>query len=473
MRVDLVTIFPGYFHALDFSLMGRAQEAGLLDIVVHDLRDWTTDRHRTVDDTPYGGGAGMIMRPDIWGLALDDVLVADTAPHRGGAEAAPPAPDGALPGPGAAEDHAPRRVLAIPTPSGAPFTQATARHLSGVDQIVVACGRYEGIDQRVADHYRDQEVDVLEFSIGDYVLNGGEVAALVLVEAVARLLDGVVGNPESLVEETHSTTGLLEYPSYTRPRSWRGLDVPPVLLGGNHAGISRWRRDRALVRTAHRRPDLVSLLDPRGLDGRDREVLAGAGHVLVPRRAEIVIRPARPDEAGEVAALARATFPLACPDFLGQEDIEEFMDTHLTEAEFARMLADPHDHRLLVARTRGPQGAAIGYTLTVLGGPDGMPTEMVRPGRVELGAAYLSKCYVSPEWHGSGVAGAMLERAMADVAARGRNSQVALGTNIANRRARTFYRRHGFSVVGRRTFMVGTAANIDDVMVRNITPDPE
>ncbi|WP_043536430.1 tRNA (guanosine(37)-N1)-methyltransferase TrmD [Actinomyces polynesiensis] len=464
MRIDLVTIFPAYFAALDLSLLGRAQEEGLLDVGVHDLRAWTDDRHRTVDDAPYGGGAGMVMRADVWGRALDEVL--DTELHETAGRA-----DGGD-GVGSA-GRRPRRVLAIPTPSGPPLTQRIAEDLAGADQIVVACGRYEGIDQRVADHYRDREQEVLEFSIGDYVLNGGEVAALVLVEAVGRLLDGVVGNPASLVEESYSEEGLLEYPAYTRPRSWRGREVPEVLLGGDHAAISRWRRDRALVRTAHRRPDLVERLDPERLDIHDREVLAGAGKVLVPGRADVVLRHARRDEAGAVAALARATFPLACPDFLTEEDIRAFVDAHLSESEFARMLDDAGDHRIIVAQVRGDGDPLIGYTLTVLGGPDGMPTEMVRRGRVELGAAYLSKCYVSPEWHGSGVSGALLERAVADVAAQGRNSQVALGTNIANKRARNFYRRHGFSLAGRRTFMVGEVSNIDDVLVRNLTPGRE
>lgn len=464
MRIDLVTIFPGYFDALDLSLMGRAQEAGLLDVHVHDLRRWTHDRHHSVDDAPYGGGAGMVMRPDVWGRALDEVLVADVAHVGEGAEAP------AVPPPVDPEGRPARRVLAVPTPSGTPFTQATAGSLTGADQVVIACGRYEGIDQRVADHYREREFEVLEYSIGDYVLNGGEVAALVLVEAVGRLLDGVVGNPASLVEESYSGDGLIEYPAYTRPRSWRGLDVPEVLVGGNHAGVARWRRDRALVRTAHRRPDLVEALDAGTLNGRDREVLAGAGRVLVPRRAGVQIRAARPEEAQALSDLARDTFPLACPDSLAREAIEAFMDEHLGAAEFARMLADPQDHRILVARVAGEEPGLIGYTLTVLGGEDGMPTEMVRPGRLELGAAYLSKCYVRQEWHGSGVAGALLERAVADVAARGRNSQVALGTNIGNKRARRFYRSHGFQVAGRRTFMVGGVPNIDDVLVRNITP---
>lgn len=251
MRVDLVTIFPEYFGPLDLSLVGKARRSGLLDLRVHDLRDWTTDRHRTVDDAPLGGGAGMVMRPDVWGVALDELL-ADA--------------------PGEVE-------LVLPTPSGETFTQRVAEQLSGADHLVVACGRYEGIDARVPEHYRARGVRVRELSLGDYVLNGGEVAALVLVEAVARLLPGVVGNPESLVEESHGAAGLLEYPVYTRPPRWRGLDVPEVLLSGHHARIARWRRDRALERTAARRPDLLAALDPASLDAADRVVVARAAEV--------------------------------------------------------------------------------------------------------------------------------------------------------------------------------------------------
>ncbi|HWS58376.1 MAG TPA: tRNA (guanosine(37)-N1)-methyltransferase TrmD [Actinotalea sp.] len=248
MRVDVVTIFPEYLSPLDLSLVGKARAAGLLDLRVHDLRSWATDRHRTVDDSPLGGGAGMVMRPDVWGAALDALLEAE--PDR----------------PGAVE-------LLVPTPSGEPFTQRTAERLAGVDHLVLACGRYEGIDARVAEHYRQRGVRVTELSLGDYVLNGGEVAALVVVEAVARLLPGVLGNPESLVEESHGLAGLLEYPVYTRPPQWRGLDVPAVLLSGHHGRIARWRRDQSLLRTAQRRPDLLAAVDPAVLDAHDRAVL--------------------------------------------------------------------------------------------------------------------------------------------------------------------------------------------------------
>jgi tRNA (guanine37-N1)-methyltransferase len=224
VRIDIVTIFPEFFSALDVSLLGRARENGLIEVAVHDLRDWTHDRHRTVDDTPYGGGAGMVMRPEPWGEALDAVLT-------------------------------PASTLVVPTPAGALFTQPRARELSTREHLVFACGRYEGIDQRVIDWAR-RDHEVLELSLGDYVLNGGEVAVLAMIEAAGRLVPGMVGNPESLVEESHED-GLLEYPSYTKPAEWRGLAVPPVLLSGHHAAIAGWRREQQLERTRRVRPELL------------------------------------------------------------------------------------------------------------------------------------------------------------------------------------------------------------------------
>ena len=284
MRVDVVTIFPEYLGPLELSLVGKARRSGLLDLRVHDLRDWATDRHRTVDDAPLGGGAGMVMRPDVWGVALDALLADDG----GGGN---PAADGV--------------ELVLPTPSGEVFTQRTAEGLAAARRLVVACGRYEGIDARVAEHYRSRGVRVRELSIGDYVLNGGEVAALVLVEAVARLLPGVVGNPESLVEESHGAAGLLEYPVYTRPPEWRGLDVPQGLLSRHPARVARWRRDRALERTAAQRPDLLAALDPATLDAADRATLAAASHDaaadLGAGRASIQDTP---DVAGGASAVA-------------------------------------------------------------------------------------------------------------------------------------------------------------------------
>lgn len=246
MRVDVLTIFPAYLDALELSLVGKARSAGLLDVRVHDLRDWAHDRHRTVDDTPAGGGAGMVMRPDVWGAALSDVLTEDA-------------------------------TLVVPTPSGPTFTQRTAEDWATREHLVFACGRYEGIDARVAEHHRARGVRVEEASIGDYVLNGGEVATLVMVEAVARLVPGVLGNAESVVEESHSAEGLLEYPVYTRPVEWEGLAIPDVLMSGHHGKVARWRRDQALARTAERRPDMIAALDPTRLDKRDRATLGDLG----------------------------------------------------------------------------------------------------------------------------------------------------------------------------------------------------
>ncbi len=234
MRIDLVSIFPDYFAPLRLSLVGKAVESGIVSIGVHDLRDWTHDRHRTVDDTPYGGGAGMVMKPEPWGEALDELVPVDG-----------PAP-----------------LLVVPTPAGEPFSQSLAHDLAGREWLLFACGRYEGIDARVVEHAASR-MDVLEVSLGDYVLNGGEVAALAIAEAVVRLLPGVLGNPESLVEESHGVEldGLLEYPVYTKPALWRGLEVPPVLLSGHHGQVAAWRLEQARARTAERRPDL--------LDGRN------------------------------------------------------------------------------------------------------------------------------------------------------------------------------------------------------------
>ena len=234
MLVDVVTIFPEYLAPLAVSLMGRAQERGLLEVRVHDLRTWTSDVHRTVDDSPYGGGPGMVMRPEPWGAALDAVLEA------GGPAQAP--------------------VLVVPTPSGTPFTQALAVQLSGEPWLAFACGRYEGIDARVLEDAA-QRFRVLEVSLGDYVLAGGEVAVLVVVEAVARLLPGVLGNAESHRDDSFAPggmEGLLEGPVYTRPPVWRGLEVPAVLQSGDHARIAQWRREQAVARTAERRPDLLA-----------------------------------------------------------------------------------------------------------------------------------------------------------------------------------------------------------------------
>ena len=327
MRIDIVTIFPDYFGPVDaegrigasgplgVSLIGKAGARGDIDFRVHDLRAWTTDVHHTVDDTPFGGGPGMVMKPDVWGAALDAVLSAASAPAPAPAPspspapapapspapAPAPAPDSSVsaapaPSPSAAPAPMPdiseipdmgagarRGRLIVPTPSGTPFTQELAAGYAREAHLVFACGRYEGIDSRVVADARTR-MPVDEVSIGDYVLAGGEAAVAVIVEAVCRLLPGVLGNEQSNRDDSFGGTGgpmsgLLEGPLYTRPRTWRERDVPEVLLSGNHQAIARWQRDEALRRTAVNRPDLIRRLAaaPGGLDKRDLRVLADAG----------------------------------------------------------------------------------------------------------------------------------------------------------------------------------------------------
>jgi len=240
MRVDVVSIFPEYFAPLDLSLIGKARGAGILDLAVHDLRTWTSDVHRTVDDSPYGGGPGMVMRPEPWAAALD----------------------------------------VVPSPVGRPFSQADAHEFAALDHLIFACGRYEGIDQRVLDDAAAR-MPVREVSLGDYVLFGGEVAVIVIMEAVTRLLPGVLGNAESLTEESHAA-GLLEAPVYTKPAVWRERAVPEVLRSGDHGRIARWRRTESLLRTAARRPDMFAAYPDDLLDARDRAALDEAGFQIPP-----------------------------------------------------------------------------------------------------------------------------------------------------------------------------------------------
>ncbi|GAA3391090.1 tRNA (guanosine(37)-N1)-methyltransferase TrmD [Cryptosporangium minutisporangium] len=261
MKIDVLSIFPGYLAPLRESLIGKAVDRGVIELGVHDLRRWTYDVHRTVDDSPYGGGPGMLMRAEPWGLALDELAPVD----------------------------GPQPRLVVPTPAGRPFTQALANELAAEPWLLFACGRYEGIDARVVEYAADRMV-VDEVSLGDYVLAGGEVAVLVMVEAIGRLLPGVLGNVASHEQDSFSD-GLLEGPAYTRPEVWRGRPVPDVLLSGHHAAIARWRRDEALRRTAARRPDLLSAVT---LDTTDRKVLAEFGFSAPSRTAS----SAPPGEGG-------------------------------------------------------------------------------------------------------------------------------------------------------------------------------
>lgn len=492
MRIDVVTIFPDYLRALDLSLIGKAIDAGKLQLGIHDLRDWTQDRHNTVDDTPAGGGAGMVMRPDVWGKALDQVLALPltAAPvaeptYLADAQSVPaaPAPDPlAAPSPlAAAAETAPhgaqeplhRRVLVIPTPSGQVFTQRVAEELADADQLVFACGRYEGIDARVAEYYQSAGYQVRELSIGDYVLNGGEVATLVMVEAIARLIPGVIGNPTSLVEESHAASGLLEYPVYTRPVSWRGLELDPDLLGGNHKLIARRRRDQALTRTATRRPDMIARLNPATLDRADRALLAQLGWAALDGEhfERIKLRPARAEEIEALVQLGRATFPDACPAFLSDDDVQAFMDATFTPEQVASWVNS--DDAALIVAERVASGQLLGYVLVERDLPDGANELVTDPrprclesySQAELG--YVCKLYLLPSVRGGGIAGALMDQAKKAAANWGVKT-MWLATHETNRRAQKLYKRYGFKNAGKRSFKVGSATCRDVVMVASL-----
>lgn len=373
MRIDVVSIFPDYLAPLRLSLVGKAIDNGLLELAVHDLRGWTHDRHRTVDDTPYGGGAGMVMRPDPWGEALDD-LTAERSDAR----------------------------LLIMSPAGRLFDQRMAAELAAEQQLIFACGRYEGIDARVAEH-ASTRMRVDEVSIGDYVLNGGEAAALVIIEAVARLVPGVIGNPDSLAEESHSVDHdqLLEYPVYTKPPSWRGLDVPEILLSGHHGKVAAWRRERALELTRRRRPDLVPAAEATE---------------------EIEIRRGVAADAGEVFTLQRAAF-LEEGRLNGSFDIPPLTDgIDVTEAALDR-------DTVLVARLRGRLvGSVIGSA-----GADG---EWV-----------IGRLIVAPDLQGRGIGGRLL--AAAEASAPANRTVAKVITGAGSKRNINFYARRGYRVVGR------------------------
>ena len=300
MQIDIVSVFPEYFDVTGLSLLGKAQEKGLVTIRAHNLRDWTHDVHHSVDDTPVGGGAGMVMKPEVWGRCLDDLLnvtdgsalqqpttdqTADTADAEERKEARKSSGDEsygiASEADSSADNHeadAAKPVLIFPNPSAPLFTQADATELSRAKRLVFGCGRYEGYDARIPVYYRNQGVDVREYSIGDYVLNGGEVAVSVMLEAITRLLPGFMGNPESIVQESYTgDEPLLEYRQYTRPTTWRGMAVPEILTSGDHGKVDRFRRDEAIKRTSQIRPDLIARLDCSALDKQDRRLLEDLG----------------------------------------------------------------------------------------------------------------------------------------------------------------------------------------------------
>ncbi|MEP6814218.1 MAG: tRNA (guanosine(37)-N1)-methyltransferase TrmD [Marmoricola sp.] len=350
MRIDVLTIFPDYLRPLELSLPGKARESGLLDVAVHDLRDWTHDRHRTVDDTPYGGGAGMVMKPAPWGEALDEIV--------GDQEA----------------------TLVVPTPAGEPFHQRVAAELATKEHLVFACGRYEGIDQRVLDD-ASRRMQVRELSLGDYVLNGGEVAALAMIEAVVRLVPGFMGNPASLAEESHGEEGLLEYPVFTKPPSWRGHEVPEVLLSGDHGRIAAWRHDQSLRRTAQRRPDL-----------------AHASTV-----GDVEIRPVQPADAGELLTLQRACWVQEQQANPGLE-IDALTENHDDVRAWIR------EGTVLVARRAGRLvGAVRGrqHESSVL---SGSPREGERS-EASRGVIWdIGRLMVAPDLQGQGLGRILLER---------------------------------------------------------------
>lgn len=322
MKIDIVSVFPEYFEVMNLSLMGKAQAKGLLEIKAHNLRDWTHDVHHSVDDTPVGGGAGMVMKPEVWSECLDELLglsqqsgavagleaqtdnTTDTDTEANiGVNKSDASADGSQSGSAdipASVDDAPAfnnmaasaedsptpgtsapsgaPVLIFPNPSAPLFTQRDATELSHASHLLFGCGRYEGYDARIPDYYRAQGVDVREYSIGDYVLNGGEVAVSVMLEAITRLIPGFMGNPDSIVEESYTGEGaLLEHRQYTKPAVWRGIAVPDVLLSGDHGKVDRFRRDEALARTTEIRPDLIAALDCKALDKADRKTLMTLG----------------------------------------------------------------------------------------------------------------------------------------------------------------------------------------------------
>ena len=394
MRIDVVTIFPDYLAPLDLSLIGRARRAGLLDVRVRNLREHTHDRHRTVDDTPYGGGAGMVMRAEPWGQALDAILA-----------------DGAGPG---------RPRLVVPSPAGTPFTQARARQLAAQPWLVFACGRYEGIDERVYAYAHEAfagRVDVV--SLGDYVLAGGEVAAVAMVEAIGRLLPGVLGNEESLVEESHEG-GVIEYPVYTKPPVWRDLSVPAVLRSGDHGRIAGWRREQQHRRTAQRRPDLLH--PSAAADAADLDV-----------------RLAVPGDVGELFTLTRACWVSEAHlnDDLGIPPlVDTLADLRASLTGWRTWVARSHGR--LVASVRGRRAGGAGEPDPAGGAGEADPAG----GAGEPGAWEIGRLMVAPDLQGRGLGRAMLE--LAEGAAPEGTRRIHLITGVASERNQRLYRRAGY-----------------------------
>ena len=378
MRLDYLTIFPDYLAPLQLSLPGKAVESGLLELHVHDLRQWTHDRHRTVDDTPYGGGAGMVLKPEPYGEAFE-ALGLD-----------PPSPGGS----GNATTLGGTTVV-VTTPSGEPFTQALARELSTRERLVFLIGRYEGIDQRVVDEAATR-AEVREISLGDYVLNGGEVAALAITEAVVRLLPGFMGNAESLVEESHEN-GLLEYPVFTKPKQWRGREVPEVLLSGDHQKIAAWREQQARERTAARRPDLL--------------------HASAAATAWDVV-PATRGDAGELLTLQRACW---VQEALANDDLA-IPALHESLEDVVRSL---EEWQTYVVRSAGRLVGAV-------------------RGRLEGDRWDIGRLCVAPDLQGRGLGRVLLEHIQAVVPPAASSYLLFTGArSVDNQR---FYKRAGFRI---------------------------
>ena len=397
VRVDVVSIFPEYLAPLDLSLAGKAQDSGILDVHVHDLRDFAHDRHRTVDDSPFGGGAGMVMKPQPWAEALDHVLAAGRAEGAGVTEA-----------PGEAVPH-----LVVPGPAGVPFTQGLARALAQEPWLAFACGRYEGIDERVYEHAAER-MPVTVVSLGDYVLNGGEVAVLAMVEAVARLLPGVVGNAESLVEESHED-GLLEYPVYTRPASWDDAgtvrEVPPVLLSGDHGAIAAWRHAQRLERTAARRPDLLP-------------ASATAGEL-----GDLDVRVATPADAAELLVLQRACWVREGLGALGRWVVPPLVE------ELPDVVAGLREWTTHVARVRAADGSPGRLVASVRG--------RVRP--VDATFWEVGRLMVAPDLQGRGLGRELL--ALGESLAPSSTTGFWLTTGVLEEGNQRFYKRAGYRVV--------------------------